>query len=71
MKRLKLLIKLKYYKFKMDWYNKRWNVSRKREEDLRNKSYKASSVYYYAYEKIHPEEIWEARAEREFERLNL
>ncbi len=62
--RLKLLIKLKLVKFKMEHYKKVYTVSWKKYSELFND-------YTYINEHLHPEETWEMRAEREARRGNL
>lgn len=69
--KLKLLIKLTVLQFKIRHYTKRYNVSRKKTDRLSDKLYKIKNDYYYSREHLHPEDTWEMRAEREFNRLNL
>jgi len=66
LKRIKLLIKLKIVKIRMDICRKRWVSLRVKEALAEEKYKKVSSDYMYANEKLHPENAWEMRAEREF-----
>lgn len=69
--RLKLLIKLRYLKVKMNYFEKRHNTLRNKTSRYREKLAISRTNWAYANERLHPEETWEMRAVREFERLNL
>ena len=70
-KRLKLLMKLKFLKVKMDLFEKKYKASKKKTNKWNKKLSEATIKWAYANEHLHPETTWEMRAEREFERLNL
>ena len=69
--RVKLLIRLKFMKIKMNRLHKFWIASRNREADLHCKYKLACTKYYYANENTNPERKWEMRGEREFNRGKL
>lgn len=69
--RLKLLMKLKLLQIKIDYLNGKYAMLIHRTDKCRTKLSKATIKWAYINERLHPEETWEMRAEREFERLNM
>lgn len=67
--KMKQKIRIKILKQKMSILNKKCLKLLDKAEKTNQKSHEATMNYLYAYEKYDTKNVWDARAEREFEKL--